>query len=128
VRQQKKRKSRSETVTFETVRELASTLPGVEEGTSYGTAALRVKSKFMARLREDGDSVAFRVGFDEREILMRAKPDIFFLTDHYRPYPAVLLRLSTATRHEVADIVELSWRCVAPKRLIAQFDSESRGR
>jgi hypothetical protein len=124
VRQPKKRSNQSEAVTFETVREVASTFPGVEEGTSYGTAALRVKSKFMARLREDGDSVAFRVGFHKREILMRAKPDIFFLTDHYRPYPAVLLRLSTATRREVADIVALSWRCVAPKRLIAQFDSE----
>jgi len=122
------KRNRPETVTFETVRELASAFPGVEDGTSYGTAALRVKSRFMARLREDGDSVAFRVGFDEREILMQAKPDIFFLTDHYRAYPAVLLRLSTATRREVADIVELSWRSVAPKRLIARFDSEQHGK
>jgi hypothetical protein len=121
---QQKRRKRSDAVTFETVRELASRFPGVEDGTSYGTVALRVKSKFMARLREDGDSVAFRVSFDEREILMRAKPGIFFVTDHYRPYPAVLLRLSAASRHEVADIVELSWRFVAPKRLIAEFDSE----
>ncbi|MGZ7033368.1 MAG: MmcQ/YjbR family DNA-binding protein, partial [Thermoanaerobaculia bacterium] len=59
--------SRPAAVTFETVRELAHAFPGVEDGTSYGTAALRVKKKFMARLREDGDSVVFRVGFDERE-------------------------------------------------------------
>lgn len=80
------------------MRDLALTFPGVEEGTSYGTPALKVKKKFMARLREDGDSVAFRLGFDEREILMRAKPEVFYITDHYRAYPAVLLRLSP--RHE----------------------------
>lgn len=103
-------------VTFDTVRELALALPGVVEGTSYGTPALRVKTKFLARLREDGDSVAFRVGFDERDMLMAAKPETFFITDHYRGYPAVLLRLSTATREDAAEIVRLAFEAVAAKR------------
>src|ERR1700759_2899563 len=75
-------------VTFDLIRELALKLPGVEEGTSYGTAALRVKGKFMARLKEDGESVVFRVSFDERELLMQTKPDVFYITDHYLGYPA----------------------------------------
>ena len=79
-------------VTFETVRELAHAFPGVEDGTSYGTPALRVKKKFLARLREDGESVVFKVGFDEREMLMNAKPAVFYITDHYRDYPSVLLQ------------------------------------
>jgi hypothetical protein len=112
-------------VTFETVRELALAFPGVEDGTSYGTPALKVKGKLLARLREDGDSVVFRVEFDHREILMRAKPDTFYITDHYRAYPAVLLRLSRATRSELADIIDLAWRYVAPKRLLAGFGTRS---
>src|SRR4051812_20400612 len=103
-------------VTFDTVRDLALALPGVVEGTSYGTPALRVKTKFLARLREDGDSVAFRVGFDERDMLMAAKPDTFFITDHYRGYPAVLLRLSKATREDAAEIVRLAFATVSAKR------------
>jgi hypothetical protein len=104
-------------VTFDLIRELASKLPGVEEGTSYGTPALKVKGKFMARLKEDGDSVAFRVGFDERDLLMQTKPEVFYITDHYLGYPAVLLRMSAASKKEAADIIEMSWRFVAPKKL-----------
>jgi hypothetical protein len=107
-------------VTFDLIRELALKLPGVEEGTSYGTAALRVKGKFMARLKEDGDSVAFRVGFDERDLLLQTKPEVFYITDHYLGYPAVLLRMSRASKKEAADIVEIAWRLVAPKQLQQQ--------
>jgi len=104
-------------VTFDVIRELALKLPGVEEGTSYGTAALRVKGKFLARLKEDGQSVVFRVGFDERDLLLQTKPDVFYITDHYFGYPAVLMRLSTASKQEAADIIQMAWQLVAPKRL-----------
>jgi hypothetical protein len=106
-------------VTYEQIRKIALALPGVEEGTSYGTAALRVKGKFLARLKEDGKSVVFRVGFDERDLLMQTKPEVFYITDHYLGYPAVLLRLSAASKKEAADIIEMAWRLVAPKRLKA---------
>jgi hypothetical protein len=103
-------------VTFDLIRELALKLPGVEEGTSYGTSALRVKGKFMARLKEDGESVAFRVTFDERELLMQTKPEVFYITDHYLGYPAVLMRMAKASKKEAADIVNMSWRFVARKK------------
>lgn len=105
--------------TYDQICKIALKLPGVEEGTSYGTAALKIKGKFMARLKEDGQSVVFRVGFDERDLLMQTKPEVFFITDHYLGYPAVLLRLSAASKKEAADIVEMSWRFVAPKKLQA---------
>src|ERR1700704_4612172 len=97
--------ARRQPVTFDLIRELALQLPGVEEGTSYGTAALRVKGKFLARLKEDGESVVFRVGFDERDLLMQTKPEVFYITDHYLGYPAVLMRLSAASSKDAADIV-----------------------
>jgi len=71
----------------------AATLPGVAEGTCYGTPALYVQKKFMARLKEDGDSVAVKLDFADRDVLLEADPRAFYLTDHYRPYPAVLMRL-----------------------------------
>src|ERR1700737_3038601 len=104
--------TRRKAVTFELIRKLAMQHPGVEDGTSYGTAALRVKGKFLARLKEDGESVVFRVGFDERDLLMQTKPKVFYITDHYLGYPAVLFRMSAATRKEAADIVEMAWRLV----------------
>jgi len=105
-------------VTFDQIRELALKLPGVEDGTSYGTPALKVNGKLLARLKEDGISVVFRVNFDQRDLLMQTKPKIFFITDHYLGYPAVLMRLSTASARQAADIIEMAWRFVATKRLL----------
>ena len=107
-------------VTYDQIRELALKLPGVEDGTSYGTPALKVKGKLLARLKEDGQSVVFRVTFDQRELLMQTKPKVFFITDHYLGYPAVLMSLGVASAKQAADIVEMAWRFSAPKRLQAR--------
>ena len=104
-------------VTFDQICELALKLPGVEASTSYGTPALKVKGKLLARLKEDGQSIVFRVTFDQRDLLMQTKPKVFFITDHYLGYPAVLMRLSAATVKQAADVVEMAWRFSAPKRL-----------
>jgi len=113
-------------VTFDTVRQLALALPGVEEGTSYGTPAFRVRGKFLVRLREDGESLAVRISFDTREVLMAAKPEVFFLTDHYLGYPSVLVRLSTVEPAELQSVLEEAWRQSAPKRLVAEFERRER--
>ena len=49
--------------TWAQVCKMARKLPGVEEGRSYGTPALHVCKKFMARLKEDGESIAIRIDF-----------------------------------------------------------------
>lgn len=58
-------------VTYDIVRDLARRLPGVEEGTSYGTAALKVKGKLLVRLKEDGETIVLRTDPIEREHLLR---------------------------------------------------------
>ncbi|HTQ81083.1 MAG TPA: MmcQ/YjbR family DNA-binding protein [Thermoanaerobaculia bacterium] len=110
-------------VSFDTVRELALALPGVEEGTSYGTPALKVKGKFLLRLREDGESLAVRLDFDTRDLRLQADPEAFFLTDHYRGYPAILVRLSAVSIEALQEVIEEAWRFVAPKRLVAQREA-----
>lgn len=105
-------------VTFATVREIALALPGVEEGTAYGTPAFRIRGKFFLRLREDGESLAVKISFDERELLMRADPEAFFLTDHYRGYPAILIRMSAITRSALAEVLEQAWAGIAPAKLV----------
>jgi hypothetical protein len=115
-------RQRNVAVTFETVRELALGFPGVEEGTAYGTPAFRVRGKFLARLGEDGESLAIKCGFEERDFRMRADPRTFFTTDHYRGYPTVLVHLRTVSRADLRDVLEQAWRLNAPKRLIPRYD------
>jgi hypothetical protein len=61
-------------VTFDTVRELALALPGVEEGSSYGTPALKVRGKLFVRLKEDGESFVLKADFELPDLLMKADP------------------------------------------------------
>jgi len=66
-------------VTLATVRRLALGFPGVEEGLSYGTPGFRVRGKFLARLREDGNTLVVKCGDDERDFRMKADPKTFSL-------------------------------------------------
>ena len=43
---------------------------------------------------------------------------MFFLTDHYRAYPMVLVHLSAVAPEELSERLEQAWRLVAPKRLV----------
>jgi len=103
----------------------AAALPEVEESTSYGTAALKVRGKLFARLREDGETLVVRVG-DEREALVLAAPGTFFVTPHYEKYPWVLVRLAAIRTAELRDVLTAAWLLQAPKRLAAKLDSEAR--
>jgi hypothetical protein len=109
-------------MTFDEVRDFLLALPAVTEGTSYGAPGLRVGRRFLARLKEDGDSLVVRLDFDEREMLMEAEPETFYITDHYRPYPAVLVRLSKVEAGTVKQLLMQRWREAAPKRLVKAFE------
>lgn len=117
----------SEPVSFDTVRRLALALPGVEEGTSYGTAALKVRGTLLARLREDGETLVLRTTFVVRDHLMHTDPETFFITDHYRDWPLVLVRLPDARPEQVRELLEDAWRRAATKRAVAAYDAARAG-
>lgn len=111
-------------VTFDDIRKLALAWPEVEDGTSYGTAALKVRKKLLARLKEDGDSlVVLGVEHDERDMLVESQPKLFYFTDHYRDYPMMLVRLSKAKRASVEPLLRRRWRELASKAAVRDFDA-----
>lgn len=88
------------------IRKVASSLSGVEEGTSYGTPAFRYRKKLLARLHQDGASIVLKVGDATRDHLLQADPDTFFVTDHYRGYPIVLARLDRLTATDLKKLLQ----------------------
>jgi hypothetical protein len=118
----KRAEARGDTVTWETVRELAGALPDAEESTSYGTPAFKVRGRLFARLHQSGESVVVRIDRDERAMRMRADPEAFYITDHYMAYPWMLVRFSAVRKDDLADLLEDSWRHQAPKRLAGEYD------
>lgn len=120
------RKQTSGTValtSFDGIRAIARALPGVVDGTSYGTPALKVGGKLFARLHQSMDCVVLRCELLDREILMQSAPDAFFITDHYRDYPWILLRLGVVEKRVLPELIERAWRLVASKTLVRKYDS-----
>ena len=109
-------------VSPEAARRLALRLPGTVEGPCYGTPGYRVRGKLFARLREDEETFVVSVDRDTREALLEANPKAFFLTDHYRPYDWMLVRLAAVSADELEDMLRLAWGLKAPKSLRAALE------
>jgi hypothetical protein len=112
-------------MTFDDVKRLARDLPEVEEETSYGTRALKVKKKLIVRLKEDGETLVLRCDIVSRDMMLRAEPKLFFITDHYKNYPAILVRLNRASERRMRELLEDAYRFVAPKTLVARLNATS---
>ena len=108
---------------FGRVVEIAKRLPGVVESRSYGTPSIKVKRKFLARLRSEAEGgLAIHCDLMEREMLMQAAPETFYITDHYADYPMVLINLETVLWDAMPDIVERAWRMVATPGLVKELE------
>jgi hypothetical protein len=53
---------------------------------------------------------------------MEMAPSIYFETDHYKGWPAVLIRLRAIEDDELRHRLTRAWLLVAPKRIAAQLN------
>ncbi len=111
-RKQKRRASRG--VTYADVCKFALQMPEVEQSTSYGTPALKVRKTLMARLKEDGETLVLRTTLADRERLLAAAPDCLYMTDHYVKYPWILVRLALVERTFLHELLNEAWRLSSP--------------
>jgi hypothetical protein len=102
-------------LTFKDVRKIALSFANVEEGTSYGTPAFKVDGRLLARLREDGESLVVGTTFEEREEMMAAEPETYYITEHYLKYPWVLVRLSRVHSDSLRDLLGRALRLASRK-------------
>src|SRR5438093_13732174 len=101
-------------VTFDIVREIGLALPDVEEGTMYGSPALKVRGNLLACMAihksAEPESLAVRIDFDRRAGLIAEGPETYYLTDHYLNYPGVLASLSQNRIKQLRDRPDAAWR------------------
>jgi hypothetical protein len=101
---------------------MALALPGVQEGSCHGTPAFYVRRKLMLRLWEDGETLVLRFPQEKRVALIRKNPDVFWVTDHYQNYPAVLVNLLAVNRKLLERMIEGAWRLQASRKQVAAYD------
>ena len=99
---------------FDAVRRPGLALPDVEEDTYYGEPALMVRGQMFACLAShrsaEPDTLVVRLEFAQRDELLAAKPETYYLTDHYVGYPCVLVRLRRIRQDELRDLLLMAWR------------------
>ena len=107
------------TINFDTVRNIGLALPGVEESTAYGFPALKVHGKLLACVpanrSAEPTSLMVLVDFDYRAHLLYEAPDVYYVTDHYVGYPAVLVRLSRVNPDMLRGLLGMAHKFVTGK-------------
>ena len=112
-----------------TVRRLAAALPGAEDKTEGERLVFKVGGQLFAwsalqRVRPKAPRVpnprvlAVRCPMERKELLIEAAPDIYFDDDHYRGWPAVLVRLDAVEEDELAALLAdaCAWQASKPGR------------
>ncbi len=95
--------------------EASAELSGISQSTSYGTPSLKVGKKFICRIK-DAKTVVITCPLEEKAVLREVAPDIYFETDHYKGWPAILVRIDAISDRELAHRLACAARFQAPPR------------
>jgi DNA-binding XRE family transcriptional regulator len=94
---------------FEIVRSLGTALPDVKDASSRLGVALKFKGRLLACEAIDKsaepNSLMLTISRKRRAALLAQNPDVYYLTDHYAPYPAILVRLSRIKQAALKDLL-----------------------
>jgi hypothetical protein len=101
--------------TFDDVKAIAQTLPRAEESTSYRTPAIKVCGKLVARLREDGESLAILASLEARTALPSLEPQTFSIPQHYVGSEMFVIALPEVQLEELRELLTDAWRIAAHK-------------
>ncbi len=98
-------------------------LPGVEVTTTWGQPALKAHGKLWVWWSPSEDAPVFKVPVEERDFLVEADPETFFVTPHYKGHPLILVRPEKLDfEWAKANLVRV-WRAQAPKRVLKAYDA-----
>lgn len=125
-------------VTPDQTRALVANLPGLEDRSGPDRLTFEVGGKGFAWSLMDRVApkkprtpnlqvLAVRCDIARKEMLIEAAPDVFFSTDHYRGYPAVLVRLDAVEADELAGLLADAWAIQAPAKLKKSADAVGSG-
>lgn len=111
---------------FEEIRQMALAFPGVEEHLVFGGPTLKVGKRFLACIAKiDPDTLCIKVpDRAEREYLLATKPEVYYLTEHYANFEALLVRMPLVEPEELHGLFEQAWLKYAPKKLVKTYPAK----
>jgi hypothetical protein len=96
--------------TWDDVKAIAGALEDVEETTTYRMPCFKTGGKlFLNMSPHEPGALAVRVPVELQPVLVAKRPGLFFVTPHYQGYGAVLLRLETVKKKDLAEAIRNSY-------------------
>jgi hypothetical protein len=94
---------------FGIVRSLGMTLPDVKDASTRLGGALKFKGQLLAceaidKSAEPG-SIMVRISVKRRKALLAQDKAAYYLTEHYAPYPAILVRVTRIRRSALKELL-----------------------
>ncbi len=87
-------------------RKIMLAIPGTDERPWFHKPSVFIHDRFLAKVHDKEEAVTLQVGSMEmRDMMLEAEPRLFYITDHYRKFPFVLIRLSALTAKTLKDIL-----------------------
>src|ERR1700735_5142937 len=87
-------------------RKIMRAMKGASEAPYFGKPAIFYAENFVGRVHDKEEAVALRVGSIEmRDVMLEAEPELFYITDHYKPWPMLLARLKLLKAATLKDLV-----------------------
>lgn len=96
-------------------------LPLLHVATSFGKPSMKVGKKFVGWVKLPGVLVT-HCGIEFKEVLLGARPDVYFQTSHYVGWPAIEMRLDRATDDDIRDAIIRAWRSQVTKKTLRHYD------
>src|SRR3984957_9038926 len=87
-------------------RKIMLAMKGASEAPYFGKPAVFYAESFVGRVHDKEEAVALRVGTIEmRDVMLEAEPRLFYITDHYKPWPMLLARLAGLDRTTLKELM-----------------------
>lgn len=96
-------------------------LPGVSKATFMNRPSLRHRGKLIIGSK-DGETLVMHCPLEIKEVLIEAEAETYYQTDHYKGYPAVLMRPEKLDKEILRTRIEAAWRMNATKAQITEFE------
>lgn len=87
-------------------RKIMLAIPGTDERLWFNQPSVFIHDRFLSKVHDKEEAAVLQVGSMEmRDMMLEAEPRLFYITDHYRKFPFVLIRLSALSRTALKEIL-----------------------
>jgi len=98
-------------------RKIALSFPGAYEKSSYGAPTVFIGKKVFTQINSHKRKAIMLLtqSLEERDHLVEADPETFFITDHFKNYKGLLAHTAALDARTYRALLERRWQAIAPK-------------